>query len=119
MNLSITASAFFAACISVLTSFGVTLHDIHVETLFTAATTRPAIVAYSESEEQSPTKPLGGRQHVHVDYNPLSHVLSNTFAYQSPSIAPRQNSHHKQLLHQIEMGGRHAFDNDNLPILVD
>ncbi len=117
MKQSTTLTAFAAAFVSILTSFGVTIHDTHLDQLVARSETRPAIVAYREPDDQTPTKPLGSGQHAHVDYNPLSQSLSNTFAYQSPSIAPRRDSHHKQLLTQIEQGGRHAFDNANLPIL--
>lgn len=119
MNLPTTAATVFAALVSVLTSVGITIHDTHADQLVSSVASRPAITAYREAEEQAPTKPLGSGQHAHVDYNPLSHSLANTFAYQSPSIAPRENSHHKQLLRLIEAGGRHAFDNEDLPILLD
>ena len=118
MNIPTTITAFATAAISVITSFGVAVHDTHVDQLLSRSGSRPAIVTYREPDDQTP-KPLGSGQHTHVDYNPLSHALSHTFAYQSPSIAPGREARHKQMLRQIEAVGRHAFDNDNLPVLLD
>ena len=119
MNIITIFATYSAALLSLLTSVGIVVHDTRVDHLVARSTPRTALVAYREPDDHTPTKPLGGGQHAHVDYNPLSQSLSNTFSYQNPSIAPRRESHHKQLLRQIEMGGRHAFDNTNLPLLVD
>ncbi len=104
------------ALLSVLTSVGLAIHDTHVDQALATTTVRPAIVSYEEPEQQSP-KPLGGGGHAHIDYNPLSQALNKTFAYPNPTIAPRRDSHIKQLVRTLEMGGRHAFDNANLPLL--
>lgn len=104
------------ALLSILTSWGVVLHDIRAEQVLTQ-TTVPIVSDYRSGEELAAEKPLSAGQHVHIDYNPLSQALSHAFAYQDPSIAPRRESHHKHLLREIEAGGRHAFGNANLPII--
>ncbi len=101
-----------------LLSLSVIVHDTQLAHAVVVVTPRGAASAYLEPEVTAP-KPLDDlrAQHAHTDYNPLSQVLTKTFSYQSPSIAPRRESHHKQLLRIFKMSGRHAFDNANLPVL--
>lgn len=108
---------------SVLTSLSITFHDAHAEQCVAAAATHlTAVQSYAELESDGHPRATSTStltsQHTHADYNPLSQTLSNTFSYQSPSVAPKRDSHHKQLLRTLEIGGRHAFDNSNLPILT-
>ena len=56
--------------------------------------------------------------HTHPDHNAANRALMSSFFYQSPSIAPRRRSHHKDLKRMLETPPRHAFDNTNLPILA-
>lgn len=108
------------AALSVILSFGLFAHDARVERVYAVVSSVGASSAYAEAEQQVPQKSLEDMrsgQHTHVAYNPLSNTLANSFAYQSPSIAPRRDSHHKQLLRLLEESGRHAFDNANLPII--
>ena len=56
--------------------------------------------------------------HTHPDHNAANRALMSSFFYQSPSIAPRRKSHHKDLKRMLETPPRHAFDNTNLPILA-
>jgi len=120
MNIIQKSTHYFAATLSVLLSVGVLAHDSHVERLYASVASTGGNSAYAEAEQQVPQKSvedMRGGQHAHVNYNPLRSTLANSFTYQSPSIAPRRDSHHKQLLAIIEEGGRHAFDNANLPII--
>ncbi|MEO5949392.1 MAG: hypothetical protein ABIP74_03240 [Candidatus Saccharimonas sp.] len=120
MNSIQTITHYFVASLSVLLSFGLFAHDSHAEKFYMAVTSGGASSAYAEAEQQIPQKiieDIRGGQHAHVAYNPLSGTFANSFAYQSPSLAPRRDSHHKQLLRLIEESGRHAFDNANLPIM--
>jgi len=120
MNTIDTLTHTALAALSVILSCGVLAHDAHAEGVYAAIHSVSNSSAYAEAEQQIPQKSLEdmrGGQHTHVAYNPLSNTLENSFAYQSPSIAPRRDSHHKQLLHLLEQSGRHAFDNANLPII--
>lgn len=120
MNLIQKIIHSFVASLSVTLSLGVLAHDAHADQVYAVTSSTKGIGAYTEAEQQIPRNPINemrSGQHTHSDYNPLSHTLANSFSYQSPSIAPRRDSHHKQLMHTLEEGGRHAFDNVNLPII--
>jgi len=120
MNISQKLIHSFLAAVSIILSFGVVAHDAHAEGVYTAMNSVISSSPYAEAEQQIPQKSIDdmrGGQHAHVTDNPLSSTFANSFAYQSPSIAPRRDSHHKQLLRLLEQSGRHAFDNANLPII--
>lgn len=107
------------ATISILLSFGVTSHDIQAEQVLALRSfSKVTVGSYASHDASQITSADLGSSHAHADYNPLSHTLSNTFGHQTPTVAPRRNSHHKQLKIELEEGGRHAFDNTNLPKLL-
>lgn len=120
MNIAKKAIHAFVATLSLMLSFGILSHDSHIEQVYTTALSHAASSAYAEAEQQIPQNSLPEMraQHTHADYNPSGGMLANSFTYQSPSIAPRRDSHHKTLMRLLEIGGRHAFDNANLPIVV-
>lgn len=110
----------FVAALSVTLSFGVFAHDAHAEQIYATVASTGVSGAYAEAEQQIPRQSLEEMrtgQHTHVNYNPVNSTLANSFTYQSPSIAPRRDSHHKQLLRTLEIAGRHAFDDTMLPII--
>ncbi len=111
--------SYIMASVSVVLSFGVTVHDTQAGHVLSLRAPHRAASVYADLQV-APAKPISDLHtpHAHADYNPLSQTLTNTFSYQSPSIAPRRDTHHKQILRVIQMGGRHAFDNTNLPILT-
>jgi len=117
MRTSTTISSAFVALISIITSFGVAIYDgqftrLAVESVSGAR--GAGLMSIHDSADMS----SGHTQHVHSDYNPTGSMLTNSFHYQSPSVAPRRRSHHKELLRILEMGsGRHAFDDVQLPII--
>lgn len=108
------------ASLSVILSCGLTVHDAGVDHAYATALTRPHLVSYAEADQEIPQKPLSETrpEHAHADYNPLGDTLTKTFSYQSPSIAPRRHSHHKQLMRLLETGKRHAFDDAYMPVLA-
>jgi hypothetical protein len=118
MNIAQKAIHGLLAVLSVILSFGVLAHDAHTDQIYNTATIVSTGGTYSE--QQVSPQPIEEMrvQHAHSDYNPMSNALTNSFSYQSPSLAPRRDSHHKQLLRTLEEGGRHAFDNANLPIVA-
>ncbi|MBP6038021.1 MAG: hypothetical protein KA604_01650 [Candidatus Saccharimonas sp.] len=104
--------------LSLTTAMGVFMHDSRVDKAAVTAVgsgirsyTAPATIKTKFVDF------VASDAHAHPDHNTGRSLFSNTFTYQQPSIAPRRDSHHKQLLRTLEMGGRHAFDNANLPIL--
>ena len=108
------------AVTSVVVSLGMAVHDNLLEQTVATATYPLGVVTFGsrDGEPRALDELHTQSQHAHADYNPMTSMLTNSFLYQSPAIAPRRNSHHKQLLRQIEIAGRHAFDNDNLPIVA-
>jgi hypothetical protein len=111
----------FVATLSLALSFGILTHDTHIDKAYaTALASGRSPHGYTEAGQLSALQPIEemrGNQHTHTSYNPLRSTLANSFTYQSPSIGPRRDSHHKQLLRTLEVAGRHAFDNANLPII--
>ena len=104
--------------ISLITAFGVFMHDGRVD--------RAAITAVSKPVQGTITPGiiavrfknfLDTDAHTHPDHNTAKSAYFKSFKYQSPSIPPRREQEHKHVLSDIENGGRHAFDNANLPIL--
>jgi len=115
MRLPTSISTAFIAFLSIITSCGVAIYDGQ----FTRLAAEPVsgvrgagLVSTHDSTDIS----VIHTQHVHSDYNPTGSMLTNSFHYQSPSVAPRR--HHKELLRILEVGGgRHAFDDAYLPLL--
>ena len=106
--------------ISLFTAFGVFMHDGRVDKATTTAVGSSVLnTNYSTtgSFQARFADFVSSDAHTHPDHNTARNLLSNAFTYQAPSIAPRRDSHHKQLLQLLEAGGRHAFDNTNLPVL--
>ena len=112
-------SSIFKSCmtvISLLTALGVFMHDGRVD-----RATLTAVNPRFDQAHLSATTYLRFKDfidtdaHTHPDHNAGKSLFSG-FQYQSPSIAPRRDSHHKQLKSFLE-GSRHAFDNTNLPVL--
>jgi len=110
----------FMTSISLVTAFGVFLHDGRVD-----KATLTAVRYYDKPVMISPSA-MGARfrdfvatdAHTHPDHNAAKRSLMSSFSYQSPSIPPRESRHRKHLMQLIEPRGRHAFDNVNLPILA-
>lgn len=109
----------FMTTISLLTAFGVFMHDGRVDKATLTATGVSGLRVYANNTS------LGAKfadfvatdAHTHPDHNTGRGLMSG-FAYQSPTIGPRRDTHHKQILRILEAGGRHAFDNTNLPIIT-
>ena len=117
MRTSTSISSVFVALLSIVTSCGVAIYDGQF-TRLAAESISGARVANTINAHDSTDISVSHTQHVHSDYNPVGSMLNNSFHYQSPSIAPRRRSHHKELLRILEIGsGRHAFDDVNLPVI--
>ena len=120
MNIK-TITNHFMTAISLITAFGVFTHDSRVDKAATTALTSSAVAL-----GYLPAKAVSARMsdfassdaHTHPDHNAANRALMSSFFYQSPSIAPRRKSHHKDLKRMLETPPRHAFDNTNLPILA-
>lgn len=115
-----TTLNLFMTTISLMTAFGVFLHDGRVD-----KATLTAARYYDKPILITPNA-VGARfrdfvatdAHTHPNHNAAKNSLMSSFSYQSPSIPPRESQHRKHLLQNIEPRGRHAFDNMNLPILA-
>ena len=101
-----------------ITAFGVFMHDGRVDKAYTTSL-EPAsspLVLVSVSTQMK--KFIDADTHTHPDHN-TGRYLMNSFTYQSPSMPPRKEHVNKLSLRLLELGGRHAFDNTNLPLLFD
>ena len=104
--------------ISLLTALGVFMHDGRVDRAAITAVSKPIQGAVTPGTIAVRFKSfLDTDAHTHPDHNTARAAYFKSFKYQSPSVPPRREQQHKHLLSEIEMGGRHAFDNANLPIL--
>lgn len=104
--------------LSLITALGVFMHDGRVDRAAVAALHRPFDTIVSSHELADRVRSFVETDaHTHPDHNAAKSSLINSFAYQSPSVPPRKDRHHR--LAEAGMGGgRHAFDNANLPIIV-
>lgn len=111
---------YFIAAVSLMTAIGVFAHDGRIDKAAMTAIGASSLVAYAASTATVQAKFadfIATDAHTHPDHNAADSLLRNAFKYQQPSISPRRNSHHKQLKSLLD-GGRHPFDNTNLPVLA-
>ncbi|NCU37976.1 hypothetical protein EOL96_02885 [Candidatus Saccharibacteria bacterium] len=113
-------ATYFMTTISLLTAFGVFLHDGRVDKAVTTRLHNPFA-----NEKSVPIKiALRYRsfvdvdKHTHPDHSAAQRALLKSFAYQSPSIPPRNQEQKKHLQQECQPRGHHAFDNYNLPIVA-
>lgn len=104
----------FIAAISLLTATGVFIHDGRIDRA--ALSTRPinAKHATDSGATGASDSGLSGNPHTHPEK--AGRTLKG-FAYQSPSINPRENRLKRYLMQNYEPRGRHAFDNYHLPVI--
>lgn len=116
MNLA-TIVHYFMTSISIVTAFGVFTHDSRIDkAASTAADTLSARRAQVTRTTLKLTDIGSPDPHTH-SHSSAGKALLSGFVYQSPSIAPRRKSHHRELFHQTERP-HFAFDNSSLPLLA-
>lgn len=110
---------WFMTIISIVTAMGVFMHDGRVD--------KAAMTALGESvlarTSKAPLSKLVADfvqtdAHTHPDHNAAKNLLSNSFAYQSPTVPPRNREERKNRLQMPEDVGRHAFDDAHMPIIA-
>ncbi len=111
-------SRIFVAGLSIFISCGVTIHDSHFEHALETAMHNAKNASKLTSLDLR-TINESRTAHTHSEGKAGESMLTRSFTYQSPSITPNRRHHHKAILAMIQEGGRHAFDNANLPILND
>lgn len=104
--------SYFTIVLSLLTATGVFIHDARID----KATFGHGSAHYKRNVIASGTD-IGLQSDAHVHPEKIQKTLRG-FAYQSPSIHPRETKHKRYMLQNIEPSGRHAFDNYNLPIIA-
>lgn len=102
-----TITTWLMTTISALTAFGVFLHDGHLDKAVVTAFDTPIDASH-----------IGRGGHAHADYNAANNLLANSFTYQSPSLPPRDRSERRHRLQLPTDLGRHAFDDELMPLLA-
>lgn len=107
----------FMTTISLMTAVGVFMHDGRIDRATWVALKSPQAHLKTSGNLVARLKAFADTDaHTHPDHN-TGRSLINSFTYKSPSIAPRRMEKKADIEAEIE-GGRHAFDNVNLPILL-
>lgn len=104
---------------SILTAFGVFLHDGRVDKAASTAI-KSGIVSLSHTGQvlQRYRAFVDTDAHTHPDHNAARSSLLNSFAYQSPSIPPKGNDQKRHGSDELRARGHYAFDNTNLPMIA-
>ena len=102
-----TITNWLMTTVSALTAFGVFMHDGHLDKAVVTSLDTPVDATH-----------IGKGGHAHADYNAANNLLTNSFAYQSPSIPPKNRSERKHRLELPTDLGRHAFDDELMPLLA-
>lgn len=117
----------FMTGISLATALGVFLHDGRVDkATVLAVSSEPHNTVPAPAPKDKSSSFVARLQaftaadaHTHPDHNAAKAGLMNSFAYQNPSVPPRNQDQKRHMLQQYEPRGRHAFDNTNLPIVSE
>lgn len=103
--------------VSLITALGVFMHDGRVDRAAIAALHRPFDSVESTTEMAVRVRTFVETDaHAHPDHNAARSSLLNNFAGQLPAVPPRKDEHEQPTEAGLP-GGRHAFDNANLPIV--
>jgi hypothetical protein len=104
---------------SVLTAFGVFLHDGRVDKAASTAM-KSGVVTFSNTGAalQRYRAFVDTDAHTHPDHNAARSALLNSFAYQSPSVPPKGNDQKRHGHDELRARGHHAFDNASLPVIA-
>ncbi len=102
-----TITSWFLTAITILTAFGVFMHDGHLDKVFMTRYDMPIDATH-----------IGKGGHTHADYNGVHYLLTHSFAYKSPSAPPKSRSDRKRRLQLPPEFGRHAFDDVLMPMLA-
>lgn len=118
METVLTLANRIMTAITLATALGVFMHDGRVDKAATTAMYKSTPTAYTApSMGQRYQTFVDGDAHTHPDHNAARSSMLNHFAYQSPSVPPRDNQK-RHLLREWRSRGHFAFDNANLPILT-
>lgn len=102
-----TITTWFMTIVSSITAFGIFIHDGHIDKAVLTGLDTPIDATH-----------IGRTGHAHADYNASGNLLANSFAYQSPAVPPKNRSERKHRLQLPADLGRHAFDDELLPVLA-
>lgn len=108
----------FITFISLVTALGVFVHDGRVDRAAVTSLNRAPLTHAGDTVTARVKSFMATDAHTHPDHNAARGSLLNSFAYQSPSVPPRKEDRHSSSILDYVDGGRHAFDNTNLPIVA-
>lgn len=102
-----TITNWLMTTISVITAFGVFIHDGHLDKAVLTGFDAPIEATH-----------IGKGGHAHVDYNATDFLMNKSQGYQSPAVPPKNRSERKRRLQLPTEFGRHAFDDILMPMLA-
>lgn len=102
-----TITNWLLTTISIITAFGVFVHDGHLD---------KAVMSGLDAPIDATHIAKGG--HAHADYNAVEHLMNKSQGYQSPAVPPKSRSERKRRLQLPPEFGRHAFDDILMPMLA-
>lgn len=106
-----TITNWFMTILSLTTAIGVFMHDGRVDKA-TATALRDSVVYATDGALVT----HGSDPHAHSNFN-VSTTLLHSFAYQSPSVPPRDRHERKHRLSLNIDLSRHAFDDELMPVV--
>jgi hypothetical protein len=102
------------AAVSLLTATGVFIHDGRIDRATSSVRPTSAKHASDSGSTANSDSGLSGNPHTHPEK--AARTLKG-FAYQAPTVPPRESRLKRYMLQNVEPKGRHAFDNYFLPII--
>lgn len=102
-----TITNWLLTTISIVTAFGVFMHDGHLDKAVASGLDAPIDATH-----------IGKSGHTHADYNGVHYLLTHSFAYKAPSTPPKSRSERKRRLTLPPEFGRHAFDDVLMPMIA-
>lgn len=102
-----TITNWFMTIITMLTAFGVFMHDGHLD---------KAVMTGLDAPVDSAHIARGG--HTHADYNGMDYLMNKSQGYQNPATPAKSRSERKRRLTLPPEFGRHAFDDVLMPMIA-
>ena len=111
-----TITNWFMTILSLVTAIGVFMHDGRVDKATASALKDSSVYATENTLAGHAISLHASDGHAHPDFN-ASNSLLRSFAYQAPTVPPRDRNERKHRLSLDLDLGRHAFDDGFMPLI--